>query len=174
MHKYCLATFLAIALLVMLGCKNQEKTKTPTVEQQEQKITELTNEDKQRLTKQRTVVEAYLGDDQSKQKYRFAPGKLGTIRAILEANIFKPDQTYELQCLGVVLGDALVQELKMEWIIVEDQYGRDPAVRLPGTTVILYPLTMISKRVEKGEEVDVFTLFNAVAAQVEELQKQRE
>ena len=136
-----------------------------------QKVTTLTGADQQRLREQRAVVEKYLADDASRQKYQTAAGKLGTIRAILQANVFKPNQTYELQCLGIVLGDAFVQELKMEWVMVEDQYGRDPAVRLPGTTIILFPLTMISKRIERGEKVDVFEVFNGVAAQVDDIKR---
>ncbi|WP_143154149.1 DUF3806 domain-containing protein [Rhodanobacter sp. OK091] len=31
-----------------------------------------------------------------------------------------------------------------------DEYGRDPVPRLPGTSVLLFPLTMISRRVERG------------------------
>jgi hypothetical protein len=54
--------------------------------------------------------------------------------------------------------------------MVEDEYGRDPAVRLPNTTIILFPMTMISKRIERGEKMDVFELYNASAAQVEALQ----
>jgi Domain of unknown function (DUF3806) len=73
-----------------------------------------------------------------------------------------PTETYKLQCLGITLGDALVQELGMEWVMVEDDYGRDPAIRLPGTTVVLFPLTMISKRVERGETVDIMELFRGV------------
>ncbi len=141
--------------------------------QSEQKITSLTEADQQRLCEQRAVVERYLSDDASRQKYQSAAGKLGTVRALLEAKTFKPTQTYELQCLGIVLGDAFVQELKMEWVVVEDQDGRDPAVRVPGKTIILYPLTMISKRVERGEKVDVFEMFNGVAAKVEEMKKER-
>ena len=30
--------------------------------------------------------------------------------------------------MGVVLGDAFVQELGLRWVIVEDQYGRDPGL----------------------------------------------
>ena len=48
----------------------------------------------------------------------------------------------------------------------------DPAIRMPKTTIILFPLTMISKRIERGEEVDVFDLFNGVVAKVEEIQRQ--
>ena len=140
-------------------------------DQPAQKITPLTDADKKRLRDQRAVIEKFLADDDSRKKYETAAGKLGIIRAILQANTFKPTQTYELQCLGIVLGDAFVQELKMEWVMVEEEHDRDPAVQLPGTTIILFPLTMISKRVESGKKVDVFDLFNGLAAKVEELQR---
>jgi len=164
-------TWFLFAAGIIVGC-----ARTDTAEQkmtnEQQKITALTDADQKRLRDQRAVVEAYLGDEESKRKYQTAAGKLGTIRAILGSGVFKRDQTYELQCLGIVLGDAFVQELGMEWIMVEDEHGRDPAVRMPETSVILFPLTMISKRVERGEQVDVFELFNGVAAHVEDL-KQR-
>ena len=136
-----------------------------------QTVTSLTSVDLQRLAKQRATVEKYLGDETSKKNYNTAAGKLGLLRALLEQRVFKPTQTYELQCMGVVLGDAFAQELKMEWVMVSDSYGRDPALRVPKTSIIIYPLTMISKRVEKNEKLDVFDLFNGVANQVETLRK---
>jgi hypothetical protein len=170
MHHSLRCAWFLIAACIVLGCA---RTNTPErkVLNEQQKITGLTEADQKRLRDQRAVVEAYLDNEDSKRKYQTAAGKLGTIRAILQAGIFKRDQTYELQCLGIVLGDAFVQELGMEWIMVEDEYGRDPAVRVRGTTIILYPLTMMSKRVERGEQVDVFDLFNDHAAKVDELTK---
>ena len=137
--------------------------------QPEQKITTMTEADLLRLREQRDVVEVYLGDETSKKNYLTPAGKLGTIRAFLQGNVFTADQIYELQCLGIILGDVFVQDLGMEWVMVEDEYGRDPAVRLPDTTILLYPMTMISKRIERGETVDVFDLYNGTAAQVERL-----
>lgn len=136
-----------------------------------QKVMPLSPTDNERLTKQRAVCEKYLGDEKSKNNYKTAAGKLGLLRALIEKRIFKPTQTHELQSMGVVLGDAFVQELKMEWVIVEDSHGRDPAVRVPKTSIIIYPLTMISKRIEKGERVDVFDLFNGVADKIDALKK---
>ena len=133
----------------------------------DQKIHDIAEEDEARLMEQRQVVEKYLTED-SKEKYKTAAGKLGLLRALIDKDVFKKDQTYELQCMGIVLGDVFVQEMKMEWIVVEDSYGRDPAVRMPGTSVIIFPLTMISKRIEREEEVDVFELFNGVANFVDE------
>jgi hypothetical protein len=75
----------------------------------------------------------------------------------------------KLQSLGIALGDALAQKLGLQWVAVQDEYGRDPALRLEGTSVLLFPLTMISKRIERGEDVDVYQLFEGVCAKVGEI-----
>jgi hypothetical protein len=128
-----------------------------------------TPDDLQRLSTQRAVIEKFISTDDTRTKYMTAPGKLGLLRAIIEHKPYRADQTYELQCMGIVLGDAFVEDMGMEWVIIEDEYGRDPALRMPNTSVIIYPLTMISKRVERGETVDVFEIYNGVASDVEEL-----
>jgi hypothetical protein len=138
---------------------------------QSQVVSAPTPADSERLERQRQLVEKYLADE-SREKFKTPAGKLGTIRAFLAGNVFASTQTYELQSLGVVFGDALALELGLEWVIVEDSTGRDPALRAPGTSIIVYPLTMISKRVERGEAVDAFDLFNAVADDVERLQRE--
>ncbi len=133
----------------------------------EQKISALTEADLKRLEDQRAVVTRYL-DEVSLRKFETAPGKLGTLRALLKAEVFSPDQTYELQSMGIVLGDVFVQDMGFHWVMVEDEYGRDPAIKFQETSVILFPLTMISKRIEQGETVDVFDLYNGVAAVAQE------
>ena len=95
-------------------------------DQSPQHVTLPSEADRQRLHDQRAVVEGYLADDASRAKYKTAAGKLGTLRAILDGNVFDAKQTHELQCLGIVLGDAFVLDLGMEWVMVEDAHGRDP------------------------------------------------
>ena len=174
-----LLCLILLAVVIVIGCSQNDQAdkQLPTgaqpekkvAKQTEQKITAPNEADQKRLEEQRAVVEKYLGNEESKEKYKTPAGKLGTIRAILQGNIFTPEQEYELQCLGIVLGDVFVQDMGMEWIMVEDEYGRDPAVRLPNTTIILYPMTMISKRIGRGENVDVFEMYNGTVAQVEAL-----
>jgi hypothetical protein len=129
----------------------------------EQIVSNLNEADLETLNKQRTVVEKYLNEEDISSKYQTAAGKLGTLRALLEGKIFSSEQTYELQSMGIVLGDTFVENMGFHWVMVEDEYGRDPAIKYRETSVILFPLTMISKRVERGEEIDVFDLFNGVA-----------
>jgi hypothetical protein len=133
-----------------------------------QSVTSLQKADQDRLEAQRAVVLHYL-DEAGRAKFATAPGKLGTLRALLAAKVFKPDQTYELQSMGVVLGDVFVQDMGFTWVIVSDEHGRDPAIRFGNTSVILYPLTMISKRIERGETIDVFALYNGLADQAQQL-----
>ena len=127
-----------------------------------QTISALTDDDLERLEGQRAVVTHYLDDD-GLAKYTTVAGKLGTLQALLNADVFSPEQTYELQSMGIVFGDVFVQDMGFHWIIVEDDYGRDPAVKFRDTSVLLFPLTMISKRIEQGETIDVIDLYNGVA-----------
>lgn len=168
-----LRCLLIASMNVLLGCGGSHAPSATMSDSQEQTVSEPGSADLDRLARQRKVVEQLVAGDRDRAgKLETVAGKLGAIRAILDGQVLKADQTYELQCLGIVLGDAFVLELGMEWVMVEDDYGRDPAVRLPGTTIMLFPLTMISKRVERGESVDVFDLFNGVAATVDKLKRE--
>jgi len=159
MRKYI---FVCISLFVLIGgAKGSGQT-----------VSELAVSDLDRLSKQRAVVEQHLSTEVLESNYLKAAGKLGALRAILDAGIYSSTQTYELQSLGIVLGDAFVDEMEFRWVMVEDQYGRDPALKYRDSSIIIFPLTMISKRVEKGEQVDVFALFNDTAAEVEDLLRQ--
>jgi hypothetical protein len=103
------------------------------------------------------------------EKYATIDGKLRLLDAILSQDWLRADQTLELQWLGVAFGDALAQQLMLAWVIIEDEYGRDPTLNWPGTTLTCNVLTMISKRVEDEEEVDVYELFEMTVDRLREL-----
>ena len=85
---------------------------------------------------------------------------LWVLQAILDANVLAPSDVDELESLGAVLGDRLLEAMDgFTWAIVEDEYGRDPVIRYRETSLALSPLNMISKRIEDGEAVDVVNLF---------------
>jgi hypothetical protein len=60
----------------------------------------------------------------------------------------------------------------LTWVAVEDQYGRDPALTVEGTSILVFPLTSISKRVERGEEVEVYGLFENACGTIERLRRE--
>src|SRR5262249_36054847 len=95
-------------------------------------------------------------------------GKLAVVQTILRNRWFDPNEAWQLQALGVGLGDALAQQLGMVWVNVQDQHGRQPILRLPGTSLKLSAFTMIQKRVMQGEEVDVPSLLGTLCHSVEQ------
>jgi hypothetical protein len=139
----------------------------------EQRVTSPLADDWERIDSQRRWVQDHF-DESSRHLYESRDEKLRLLQAILDAKWIAPDETVKLQCLGVAFGDALAQDLGLEWVMVEDEYGRDPAVRKPGTTVIAFPLTMISKRLERGETVDVRDLFERTSKDIAQMAADRE
>ncbi|MBV8048048.1 MAG: DUF3806 domain-containing protein [Paludibacterium sp.] len=132
---------------------------------QDQKIFPLTPDDLALQVRQRAVVEKFLSSEDLRERYPSPAGKLGALRALLKGKVFSATQTYELQAMGIVLGDVFVQDMGFKWVIVQDSVGRDFALQYKDSSVFLFPLTMISKRVEQGEDVDVFDLYNGIAAE---------
>ena len=88
---------------------------------------------------------------------------------LIDDKALRADQTAELQALGAVLGQVFAATTPLRWVVVEDQYGRDLALQYPNTTVIVFPMTMILKRVKDGRDVDIVPIYRTIAAQVEKM-----
>jgi hypothetical protein len=131
-----------------------------------QKFEPLNADDTADLEAKRKWVRDHY-DETSRHKYDTLDGKLRLLDTILRNKWIAPDETLKLQCLGVTFGDALAQKLGLTWVAVEDEYGRDPALTLEGSSLHVFPLTSISKRVERGEEVEVYDLFTAACSTIE-------
>jgi hypothetical protein len=137
----------------------------------EQIVRAPAEEDITRIAKQVLIVDA-LAETHLGRGVVNDPSDLDVLQEILDRGLLAPSQTYELQCLGIVFGRCLVAAIEgLDWCVVEDEYGTDPALRHAGSTILLYPLTMISKRVEDGEHVDVRGMLDGVCARVTELEE---
>ena len=134
----------------------------------QQQISPLSTEELKDLSaKRRWVIEHYEKD--SEHLYDTVGGKLTLIQTIIANGWIAPDETLKLQCLGVSFGDALAQELGLTLQSVTDEYGTDPMLVDLGTSIKLFPVTSISKRIEQGQDVDVQNLFNAACSSVSKL-----
>lgn len=92
---------------------------------------------------------------------------LRVLQAILDHAPPAPGETFALQALGVALGDVMAAQLGLSWVVFEDQLGRSRALRLGATDVVLFPVTMISKRVERDVPFRVEELYRKAARTVE-------
>ncbi|CAH1652974.1 conserved hypothetical protein [Hyphomicrobiales bacterium] len=136
-----------------------------------QRTEALAGDDAAHVERQREWVRGHFKPE-FRHRYETVDGKLRIIQALLTPGMIEPDETWKLQSLGITFGDALAQELGLAWTVVDDAVGRDPALRDAESGLIIFVLTMISKRVENGEEIDVRDLFDGSVKLVEE-QRQR-
>lgn len=107
--------------------------------------------DRQRAFVGSLVADAFPGTRLSQSQDDFA-----VLQAIVDRTLLGAEQTWELQALGVCFGDALLAYIPgLHWSLVTDEYGTDPTLRFKETTIQFNALTVISKWVEDGREVDV-------------------
>ena len=124
----------------------------------EPKFSELSHGDRERLDQQRVIVAAAAKRRYGTQALSRTKRDLPILQRLIDDRVFKKSQTYELQSLGVVFGDVLASEFPLRWVMITDEYGTDPTLRFKNTSININALTMISKRVESGEPVDVSLL----------------
>ena len=136
----------------------------------DQKVEAPNAEDIARVEKMRNWVRDHFTPE-AREKYGTVEDKIRLLQMILDENWVAPDETWKLQSLGITLGDILVQTMGLTWVAVEDEYGRDPALRDGDTSIILFPMTMISKRIERGETVSVVQLLDSAHDTVSRLRE---
>ena len=134
----------------------------------EQTITSLSEADNVTFLQRRTLITRYL-DEEGLRKFENPVGKLGAVRAILEGGVLAPYEQSDFEALGIIIGDTYVQDMGFHWVVVLDEMGKDFAVRYEETTVMIFPISMIEKRIRSGEIIDIFDLYNGVANEAEVL-----
>ncbi len=117
------------------------------------------------LSKRRSIVGRLLEIDYNQLDLSDADSCLSRLQEAVDR--LAADKTVELQSLGILFGDLIATRCQLDWVVVQDDYGSDPALRNGTTSQLLFPLTMISKRVERGEPVRVARLFEMMTADVD-------
>lgn len=94
---------------------------------------------------------------------------LDTLQRIIDRDLIDSDDSLALQALGAVLGNVMATEHdKLEWKIYEDEQGRSRALCVQGTQECLFPITMLSRRMEVGLKPDVQRIYNTALEIIEE------
>jgi hypothetical protein len=160
-------TVLVMSTLGFFGCSKQEAGGPP-----QPKFSEVSGDDAARLERQRGVVAAAIKQRYGTPSLTKTKADLPILQRLLDDKAFAKNQTYELQCLGVALGDILAAELPLRWVMVTDEYGTDPTLRFKDSTIQVNALTMISKRLERDEAVDVADLLRQTRASVAQMERE--
>jgi hypothetical protein len=95
---------------------------------------------------------------------------LPRLQSVIDSRLVEREATYSLQSLGLAFGKVFLRiRPDFDWWMVEDEFGRDPAIRYKKTTLLLFPKTMLSKRIEDGEQVDVAEIYEGLVEMVREV-----
>lgn len=132
-------------------------------------VEQLGATDERKSQGQRDLVEAL-----TRRHVGIAPsggglGDLQLLQKILDQGVLKKDQSFDLQALGVTLGDVMAKQLGLKWVVVNDEYGRTRALQFGTNEDVFFPITMISRRYEAEIFVDVEALYAKMEVEVERL-----
>jgi hypothetical protein len=116
------------------------------------------------MNRQRALVASVVAEHIPGRRLTRTSADFDLLQAIVDAKVIPATATWELQSLGIVFGDALAATVDgLCWWEVTDDYGTDPTLRYRETSLHINTLTMIAKRIETGEGVDVRAMARWVA-----------
>ena len=127
--------------------------------QEDARIGELSFLDRQYMAQQRATLSELVERNFGRQFNGSRENDLELLQLLLDRRLVRPDQTRELQAMGVIMGDLLAADLDMHWVVYEDSLGRSRALRYRETDNYLFPMTMISRRREADNRTPVKEVY---------------
>lgn len=89
------------------------------------------------------------------------------LQDILTRRDYDADDYRYHSSLGVLFGDCLQHTYNdFHWVIVHDQYGRELALQYQDYAVQCFPISMITKRIKDGVEINVAQLIEDIVHQL--------
>lgn len=112
------------------------------------------------LEKQRTRATELIGT-QFGRKVSGTKSDIALLQRVVDEELIERDDTEKLQALGVILGDLFIKEHKLlQWRIYIDELGPTQAVCVGESTNCLFPITMLSRRIEVGLKPNVQRIYD--------------
>lgn len=127
--------------------------------QDDVRIGALSYLDRQYMAQQRDTLSELVQRNFGRQFNGKRENDLELLQLLLDRRLVRPDQTRELQAMGVIMGDLLAADLDMHWVVYEDALGRSRALRYRETDNYLFPMTMISRRREADSRTPVKEIY---------------
>ncbi len=93
---------------------------------------------------------------------------LTLLQRIIDQKLIATDDKEGLQSMGAVLGQVMAADVpSLEWKIYRDKAGRSRALCARNTQQCLFPITMLSRRVEVGLTPDVSKVYSEALALID-------
>jgi len=106
------------------------------------------------------VLQAHYGNCE----FTYTERDLVLVQRLIDDGFIKSDQLLEQQCLGVVLGNVFTHQTRMRWSVVTNDFGTLIAIYDAKIKFTLYPITMISQRMDDRRKIDMPALYKSFVA----------
>ena len=94
---------------------------------------------------------------------------LAILQEVAQGGPYSDDPMGEVIAMGTALRDVIARSSGMSWIRYSDEEGVDFALRYEKTSIVVFPRSMILKRIERDEPLDILHIHNEVCRHVREL-----
>ncbi len=148
---------------------NVVNKQAPTIEtKKEIQIKELGWMDKNRMDQETTKINE-LTQTKLGTPLRRDLSDLSTLQRIVDKELVATDNFELQQAMGVVLGNVMLADFPntLEWKIYEDELGRSRALCTRKTNDCLFPVTMLSRRMEVGTKPNVRKIYDDALLRME-------
>ncbi len=148
---------------------NVVNKQAPTIEtKKEIQIKELGWMDKNRMDQETTKINE-LTQTKLGTPLRRDLSDLSTLQRIVDKELVATDNFELQQAMGVVLGNVMLADFPntLEWKIYEDELGRSRALCARKTNDCLFPVTMLSRRMEVGTKPNVRKIYDDALLRLE-------
>lgn len=112
------------------------------------------------LARQRTLINEVTRDKYAKP-FRNDTRDIALLQRLIDDEIIPIDEKKMLQAMGVILGDLYVKNNKyLDWQVYKEKDIWSHAVCAKGTKDCLFPITMLSRRIELGVKPNVANVYS--------------
>ena len=139
-----------------------------------QSVRPATQADRDRIAAQVASVLGVLRSRYGDVKFCHTEDDLWLLQQLHDDGELRAGQEEDLVAVGIVFGEVLAAHAPLRWITVEWQGKRSLGLQYPNSTVIVFPGSMIAKRVDRGERVEFESLFRSTLAQVQQMKNEPE
>ena len=114
--------------------------------------------DNQFMEQQRGIIDE-LARANYGRRVRVDKSDIALLQRIIDDQLIPRSDKRSLQAMGIIMGDLYVRELDLQWRIYKDKVGRSRAVCIPKTDQCIFPVTMLSRRIEAGARPQVKRVY---------------
>ena len=132
----------------------------------------LTEIDKTFMANQRASINDLCREHYGRQLTGQRLNDFALLQRLLDDQLVKPTDVLTLQAMGVIFGDIIAKELRLSWTIYIDQYGRSRALAIPKQRDVIFPVTMISRRIQAGANVNIDAVYQKARDATETIKRQ--